>query len=208
MNSKSQRKEASEILQHYGVSPDEEILQKIETYTSLLLRWNERIALTSIIDRTQILRFHFGESIFAASAIHIDSGMIADVGAGAGFPGIPLKLVRPQLHLTLIESNLKKCAFLSEVVRALEIRDVEIFRNRFDLFKGTDLQFVVSRAISHPEEVLSWSRSTLKTSGKAIFWLGADDAASMPQDLVFWKWSQPIQIPGSERRVLLSVQKK
>src|SRR5271154_4218188 len=89
-------------------------LNNISTYIDLLLRWNARINLTSVRDPEQIVTRHFGESLFAARILR-DAGVLAganqtlaDLGSGAGFPGIPIKLLAPDLDLTLIESQNKK----------------------------------------------------------------------------------------------------
>ena len=99
--------------------PASELCERIRTYISLLLRWNQSISLTTVTNSDEILRFHFGESLFAASAFSLENGRLADVGSGAGFPGLPLAMLLPDLNVTLIESNAKKFTFLSEVVREL-----------------------------------------------------------------------------------------
>src|SRR5256885_2493031 len=80
-------------------------LSSIATYLGLLKKWNQAVPLTSIEENTEIVARHFGESIFAASVVLIEGGRLADVGSGAGFPGIPLKIAFPGLHVTLIEPN-------------------------------------------------------------------------------------------------------
>src|SRR6266849_1553866 len=119
----------------YGVSVSASLCLSIQKYLHLLKIWNRRISLTSIVDTTEILKIHFGESMFAAQAVPIGDGRLADVGSGAGFPGLPLKLLVPDLQVSLIESNSKKAVFLSEAVRTLELGTVEVIRARFHDFK-------------------------------------------------------------------------
>src|SRR3984957_11600850 len=118
------------------------IYKHISTYIDILLRWNARINLTAVRDPEAIVTRHFGESLFAArhllpvssSAPSVSSvssvveafESVADVGSGAGFPGLPIKLWAPHLSLTLIECNHKKAAFLREITRALTLTDVNI----------------------------------------------------------------------------------
>ncbi len=102
-------------LRPYGVAIESEVADKIRAYVALLLKWNKAISLTTVTDPVEILKFHFGESIFAAAVANLVRSRLADVGSGAGFPGSPLAIVVPSLDVTLIESNAKKCAFLSEV---------------------------------------------------------------------------------------------
>ena len=96
-------------------------VQQIQQYTKLLLTWNEKVNLTAIRDPLEILYRHFCESMFGASLLPVENCRLADVGSGGGFPGIPLKIIRPDLQVFLIESNLKKATFLAEVVRDLQI---------------------------------------------------------------------------------------
>src|SRR6202165_1856911 len=94
---------------------DEQVLQ-IQQYIRILLIWNEKINLTAIRDPLEILYRHLCESMQAAVAVPVENGRLADVGSGGGFPGLPLKIIRPDLQVFLIESNIKKAHFLAEVV--------------------------------------------------------------------------------------------
>src|SRR5271154_1515379 len=111
----------SQTLQLYGFAPSPEICESIRTYIGLLLRWNQKIALTTITDPLDVLRLHFGESLFGIATVPIRPGRLADVGTGAGFPAIPIGMAVPDLSCTLIESNQKKATFLAEVVRTLRL---------------------------------------------------------------------------------------
>src|SRR5881275_2887369 len=97
---------------------DDQVLQ-IQQYIRILLVWNEKVNLTAIRDPLEILYRHFCESMFAAVAVPLVAGRLADVGSGGGFPGLPLRIFRPELQVLLIESNIKKATFLAEVVREL-----------------------------------------------------------------------------------------
>src|SRR5579864_3673305 len=132
-----------ELLQAFVSAPlSSAQLEQISIYIDILTRWNARINLTAIRDPEEIVTRHFGESFFAASHIfegaryvpsaskHVDvaddqrpttNARLADLGSGAGFPGIPIKLWTPDINLTLIEANHKKATFLREVVRTLKL---------------------------------------------------------------------------------------
>src|SRR6202166_1891658 len=86
---------------------DDQVLQ-IQQYIRILLIWNEKINLTAIRDPLEILYRHLCESMQAAVAVPVENGRLADVGSGGGFPGLPLKIMRPDLHMFLVESNMKK----------------------------------------------------------------------------------------------------
>ena len=96
-------------------------VRRFEAYLSLLLRWNARVNLTAIRDEDGILARHFVESIACARALPAGIATLLDFGSGAGFPGIPIALCRPEIAVTLAESQGKKAAFLQEAVRVLGI---------------------------------------------------------------------------------------
>lgn len=201
------KEEIARVLSEYGTVPDTAMAGKIQAYVSLLLRWNERIALTAVTDPTQILRFHFGESIYAATRGFVEKGRLADVGSGAGFPGIPLSLVCPALQVTLIEPNLKKCVFLGEVKRKLALDNVEISRGRMEDYLGSELDIVTYRAVGRPESLLELCRANLSPLGKLVMWLGMDDAKFLAAKHSEWRWFDLVRIPGSGRRCLLAGQR-
>jgi 16S rRNA (guanine527-N7)-methyltransferase len=198
------------ILQDYGVriGPDSPLVDGISRYISLLLRWNRTISLTTVTDPEEIVRFHFGESLFATSSVPTTNGRLADVGSGAGFPGLPIKMLLPSLDLTLIESNAKKSAFLAEVVRELDLAHVRVFRGRMEELEreagsgSVGFDFVTARAFGQFGELLAWSEAHLANSGKLALWLGENDAASI-SGMKGWAWSTPKLIPGSKRRFIL-----
>ena len=191
-------------LMPYGVEASSAICDAIRAYVHLLLRWNRKIALTTVVDPVEILRFHFGESMFGASAVPIRLGRLADVGAGAGFPAIPISMLRPDLDCVLIESNLKKAAFLAEVIRSLELKRVEVYRGRMEDFQSSldGFDFSISRALGTHNTFLAWSGEQLKSTGQIVFWIGDEDGAQIRSHTA-WNWRTPIRIPGSDHRALV-----
>src|SRR5213078_5190973 len=93
---------------------DDQVLQ-IQQYIKILLAWNDKIYLTAIRDPLEILYRHFCECMFAGTSVPMERSRLADAGTGAGFPGLPLKILRPGLQVFLIESSIKKATFLAEV---------------------------------------------------------------------------------------------
>jgi 16S rRNA (guanine527-N7)-methyltransferase len=112
------------------------LLPQLSLYLDLLLKWNARTNLTAIREPEEIVRRHFGESLFAAR--HLDPGSIAllDFGSGAGFPGLPIALLRPDIQVTLAESQNKKATFLREVVRTLGL-PIEVWPARVEAMPAT-----------------------------------------------------------------------
>jgi 16S rRNA (guanine527-N7)-methyltransferase len=196
--------EISNALEPYGASIEPATADKIRAYIALLLKWNRSISLTTVTDPAEIIKFHFGESVFAASALKFTESRLADVGSGAGFPGLPLALAVPSLDVKLIESNTKKCAFLSEVIRALSLPNATVFRGRMEEFPpgSANFDFITARALGQFDDLLKWSLTHLAPGGKIVLWLGDDDARELSR-APGWTWDQPILIPGSIRRYLL-----
>jgi 16S rRNA (guanine527-N7)-methyltransferase len=184
-------------------SNDQQIVY-IQQYITLLLTWNEKINLTAIRDPLEILYRHFCESMYAAVAVPVENGRLADVGSGAGFPGIPLKIMRPNLNMFLVESNMKKATFLAEVLRNIELPDTRVLVSRYEEL-GEDvapLDFVCSRALGDFEPFLAWAASERIAAKQVILWIGGRDLDQARRGTE-WEWREPIAVPQSLRRYLL-----
>lgn len=188
----------------FGVVPTPTLCEQVRVYLRILMQWTDKISLTSIREPLEILARHFGESMFAASAVPIEHGRLADVGSGAGFPGLPLKLIRPGLDLTLMEPNIKKSAFLFDVMRTLELANVAVLRNTFanSPIKPASLTFITSRALDPSKGLLPWANRSLAPGGRLVLWTAKDAAQKISTD-AHWNWLEPIRIPHSKQRVLL-----
>ena len=187
---------------------DDQVLQ-IQQYIKILLAWNEKINLTAIRDPLEILYRHFCESMVAAEIIPERGGRLADVGSGGGFPGLPLKIIRPDLRVFLVESNLKKATFLAEVVRELGLNDAQVLVRRYEELHEeiAPLDYVCSRALGEFPAFLSWAASDQIGAKQVILWIGARDVPEI-EKISGWDWREPIQVPHSLRRLLLVGTKK
>lgn len=125
----------SELEDAFGVELSGEQRHQVRVYLETLTRWNQRINLTSIDRVEEQLRLSFFEAFWAARLFLADTVRMADIGSGAGFPGVPIKIYRPSVAMTLIEPNGKKAVFLEEGCRAAGIQ-VEIFGGRGEEFSG------------------------------------------------------------------------
>jgi len=192
-------------------------LQAISTYIDLLERWNSRINLTAIRNPDEIVTRHFGESLFAARHLFPatttsandqrpttnDRITVADLGSGAGFPGLPIKLWAPEISLTLIESNHKKATFLREVTRALTLTDVNIQTARAETLTGIAFDVVTLRAVERFESILPVAAGLVAPSGRLALLVGsAQLEASASHALPAFSWASPQRIPASKSRML------
>ena len=189
-------------------------LHDISTYIDILLRWNARINLTAIRDPEEIVTRHFGESLFAArhlfpkssvSSVHsvVKNFDLADLGSGAGFPGLPIKLWAPHISVTLIESNHKKATFLREVARSLTLTDINIQTARAESLASHSFDVVTLRAVERFEAILPVAANLLRPAGRLALLIGARQEHQARLALPSVLWSSPIPIPNSRTRTLL-----
>ncbi len=189
------------------------LLGALQRYLDLLLRWNARVNLTAVRDPEEIVSRHFGESLFAARVLLRDregaaASTLADVGSGAGFPGLPMKLFAPELGVTLIEAHNKKAVFLREVVRSLGIDRVEVFAGRAEQWAKT-ADLVTLRAVEQFERALPVAAKLVAEDGRLGLLIGAGQV-STAQDVLgkSWRWRAPAAVPLSEARVVLLVERR
>jgi 16S rRNA (guanine527-N7)-methyltransferase len=198
----------------FNICLSEPQLIAIQSYVKLLLLWNQKVSLTSIKDPHEIVSTHFGESIFAGRFLDPSICRLADVGTGPGFPGLPLKIAFPSLKLVLVEPNLKKCAFLTEVITALGLHRVQVFRGQYSALRGESdlasvsqsagLRFdaICSRALGDYKSLLQWAKRVLDGDGRIILWVGDEDAIMLGR-IKGWTWDPPYRLPESSRRSIL-----
>jgi 16S rRNA (guanine527-N7)-methyltransferase len=193
-----------QIAQPYGVLLNREQCELVQNYVALLLHWNKAISLTTITDPEEITRRHFAESFFAVPTVPISEGRLADVGAGAGFPGAAIALVNPAVRVSLIESNSKKVAFLETVRGQLGLTNLEVAKSRVEdctqLLAGAD--FITVRAFGQYDGLLRLVHRDAPSSVNMILWLVEKDAAEIASQSG-WQWKPRVRIPESETRVLM-----
>ena len=207
------------------------LLDQISTYIDLLLRWNARINLTAIRHPEEIVTRHFGESFFMARHLfpppcHPERSQakreaigsakskdpypstaprVLDIGSGAGFPALPLKLWAPQIHLTLLESNNKKASFLREVARALTLTNINVITDRVEVLAALPdfprAEVVTLRAVEHFAAILPQAVALMATSATLALLIGAVQIPHLTT-LTALKWCPQIPVPQSHTRVL------
>ena len=177
-------------------------LEQLADYLVLLLHWNAKKNLTSVREPEEIVKRHFGESLFLASAISGEAVAAAiDVGSGAGFPGIPLKIYSPHIAVTLIESQNKKATFLKEVIRKCTLTNINVFAGRAEaLQQKADL--VTLRAVESFSDVLPVAAGLVNPTGRLVLLIGAGQVAAAQKLLLGFEISTNA-VPQSRERVLL-----
>ena len=182
------------LLQPYLPGPSAALCSKLSIYLDLLLRWNARTNLTAIRDPEEIVRRHFGESLFTATHLPPATTLL-DFGSGAGFPGLPIQLFLPDLTVALAESQGKKASFLREAVRVLGLQ-TEVWASRVETMPlGRSFAVVALRAVDNMESALA--EATRRTqSGGTLAILGGDDV--LPE----FPAARAIKLPGSAETFL------
>lgn len=180
---------------------DAQAVAQLEAYLALLLRWNARINLTAVLSPEAMVRRHFAESIFVARQIPRPVRTLLDYGSGGGFPGIPIAVVRPEIAVTLAESQNKKAAFLREAVRTLGLK-AEVWAARVETMEpGRVFDAVTLRAVDKMAAACRSAAERLAPHGwMAVFTTRRTEAAL--DDVAGIHWDAAIEIPGSEQELL------
>ena len=158
-------------LKEINIEIKEEQLNKLEHFYNILVEENNKYNLTAITEKEQVYLKHFYYSITLSKIIDLDNQTLCDIWTGAGFPGIVLKIMFPNLKVTLIESNGKKCNFLNLVKEKLNLKNLTIINERAEIYsKNNREQFdiVTSRAVAPLKHLLEYSIPAVKVEGHYI----------------------------------------
>lgn len=170
------------------------------SYLNLLLRWNEKINLTAIRNPAECVTRHFGESLFIGNHMQL-RGSLLDIGSGAGFPGLALKIVFPQLSVTLLEPVTKKRAFLKEAARVCGFDQFSVRGDRLEeLASATTapaFDFATMRAVGNLDILVPLAAKCLKSGGNLLLWLSQEQGAALTAIDSGLIWKDPLPIPLS-----------
>lgn len=164
--------------QKINIKFTEEQLNKFYEYMNLLLEWNEKINLTAITEPKDVILKHFIDSLTINKYLK-ENRTLADVGTGAGFPGIPLKILRPDLKIILVDSLNKRINFLNEVILKLNLKDIDTVHSRIEDF-GNDkkyrekFDYVTARAVANLSVLSEYLLPICKVTGKCICMKGSN----------------------------------
>jgi 16S rRNA (guanine527-N7)-methyltransferase len=174
--------------------------EQFQSYLDLLLRWNQRLNLTAIREPLQVIQRHFVESAFVAQHLPTSVTSLLDYGSGAGFPGIPIAICRPEIRVTLAEAQGKKAAFLREALRVLVLPG-QVYGGRVEAMAEQDLFDAVSmRAVEKMESAIPVAVMRTRTY-LVLLTTGRSAAASrgLTPEL---EWLEPVPLPNSAQMIL------
>ena len=174
-------KEFLEELEKIGVYPTKNQLSQLEKYYNLLVEWNEKINLTRIIEKKDVYLKHFYDSLTIVKTVNLETiNNLCDVGTGAGFPGIVLKIMYPHINITLLDSLQKRINFLNVVINTLNLKDIKTIHTRSEDYRG-QYDIVVSRAVANIEKLLTIAMHLVKPGGMFVAMKGNIDKEITPK---------------------------
>jgi 16S rRNA (guanine527-N7)-methyltransferase len=179
-----------------------ESASRFQSYLELLLNWNARLNLTAIREPQEIVERHFVECIFAARRLPSGIETLLDFGSGGGFPGLPIAICHPEIHVTLGESQAKKAAFLREAVRVLDIQNASVFNGRAETLNPT-FDAVSLRAVDKMQEACQMALRNVAAGGYLVIFATEETSQALISGLDRIDWASPTILPGSMQRQLL-----
>lgn len=190
----------------FDISLSGETIDNLAVYLDLLLRWNQKINLTSIRTPEECITRHFGESFLISQAVLL-RGRLLDIGSGAGFPGLAVKLIAPDLEVVLLEPVAKKRAFLKEAARVCGMGSVQAVGSRLEEFCQTEqpqsFDIITVRAVGGLESLVSLAMGLLKSGGHLCLWVGSQQVKEIRDTNPDLQWLEPVKVPLSHERVIL-----
>lgn len=190
-------------------------LEQVSAYLDRLVRWNQKMNLTAVRRPEQMITRHFGESFFAATQIlsgEDPAGKRAlDIGSGAGFPGLPIKIFAPAISMRLIEAQHRKAIFLREVIRDLDLKDCEVQAERAERLAKAEpgsADLVTLRAVERFQEVLPIAARLTSNKGRIGLLVGREQALLASSSLPDFDWNPEIPVPLSVSRIILIARKQ
>lgn len=152
-------------LEKIGIKPTEKQLKQLEKFYELLIEWNQKINLTRITSKEEVYLKHFYDSLTLNRVVDLkNTNNLCDIGTGAGFPGIVLKIIFPNIKITLIDSLQKRVNYLNIVIKELGLEKIEAIHTRGEDFKG-NFDVVTSRAVANSEKLVNYTMHLVAKDG-------------------------------------------
>ena len=158
-------------LEKLNITLTQEQLEMLEKYYEVLTIENKKYNLTAITNKDDVYLKHFYDSLTLSKIIKLDSQTLCDIGTGAGFPGMVLKIAFPNLKVTLVDATEKKCTFLKNVIKLLNLQDIEVINARAEIYSKEvreKYDIVTSRAVAPLKHLLEYSIPLVKVNGNYI----------------------------------------
>jgi 16S rRNA (guanine527-N7)-methyltransferase len=175
-------------LTELGATVSTDMVDRFLHYMFELKKWNRAYNLTALKNDKDIIIKHFFDSLLFLKAFPGGNGNVCDVGSGAGFPGIPIGIVRPDISITLIEPSRKKCAFLRNIKKVIALQNIEVLESRVEDIKDSSFDIAVTRALFDINEFVKKTKHVVKKGGCFIASKGPkflDELGKMPTDTHF-----------------------
>lgn len=155
-------------LKELNIEVTEEKLNKLEKFYELLIDWNNKINLTRIVEKEEVYLKHFYDSLTIVKEVDLNQvKTLCDVGTGAGFPGIVLKIFYPHLKITLVDSLLKRVNYLNTIIKELELNDIVAIHARGEDVKEK-FDIVTSRAVANIEKLVVYTMHLVNKTGRLV----------------------------------------
>jgi 16S rRNA (guanine527-N7)-methyltransferase len=174
---------------------------RLAKHYSMLCEWNRRVNLTRITEPEDAARLHYADSLFGGGFIG-DARTLLDVGSGAGFPAIPLAVLRPDLRVTALEANQKKSLFLTEAKDALGLQNFKVATARVESFDWSDFDLLTSRALDRAESVLPSLVSELSAGQRFMLYCAPDLLAKLNRRFASIREVETHAVPETEARLI------
>lgn len=158
-----------EELKKLNIFPTEKQLLELQKYYEFLIEWNEKINLTRIIKKEDVYLKHYYDSLTIVRTIDLEKvTTLLDFGTGAGFPGIVLKIMYPHLKVTLLDSLNKRINFLNEVIKRLDLKDIETVHKRIEDYHNKEFNVITTRAVANLSKLLDYTKNLIAKNTKFI----------------------------------------
>lgn len=159
------KEEFIDALNDLNISIDNKKLNNLEQYYNLLVEWNNKINITTIIEKEDVYLKHFYDSLTLVKAIDLNNiNTMCDVGTGGGFPGLVVKIIFPHIKMTLIDSKNKKLIFLQDVINKLNLKDIEVIHTRAEEYNNK-FDLVTSRAVARIDKLVKYTMHLVNKNG-------------------------------------------
>lgn len=192
-------------LSELGINISADIVNKFLHYLSELIKWNRAYNLTAVTNESDIIIKHFFDSLLFLKAFPEGDGNICDIGSGAGFPGVPIAIVKPDVLVTLIEPSRKKCAFLKNVKRVLSLEKVQVVESRVESVREAAFDIATTRALFDIREFLKKTEHLVKKGGCFIVSKGPkyrEELENIPSHARFFHVAATLPLTSLQRHLI------